>query len=143
MKLIKLFFMLAIVSMVVISCKETKKEGVQDADAVEMTEESSSESENSDVAEEGVDKSAAEGEGSSGESAAASAGSKAPATGVETTSKDLEELKVPEGVLAEELADTPVIYPGCVGSAEEVRTCNRESFIAFIKSEFNKIWLQT
>lgn len=139
MKLIKLFFMFTIVSMIVISCKETKKEGVQDADAVEMTEESSSESENKDVAEEGADESTAEGEGSSSESTdAAAAGSKEPATGVESASKDIEELKVPEGVLAEELADTPVIYPGCAGSAEEVRACNRESFIAFIKSEFNK-----
>ncbi len=44
---------------------------------------------------------------------------------------------MPEGVIAEELADTPVIYPGCAGCNEEIRACNKESFIAYIKSEFN------
>ena len=127
--------MLAIVSMVVFSCKETKKEEVQDANAVEMEEGSSSES---------ADEAASDGqvEASSSEAAAtdesATTESKAPATGVEAASKDVEALAVPEGVLAEELADTPVIYPGCSGSAEEIRTCNKESFIAFIKEEFNK-----
>lgn len=128
--------MLAIVSMVVVSCKETKKEEVQDASAVEMEEGSSSES---------ADEAASEGQAEAGDSEEPAASedavnpeSKAPATGVEAASKDVEVLAVPEGVLAEELADTPVIYPGCSGSAEEIRTCNRESFIAFIKEEFNK-----
>ena len=44
---------------------------------------------------------------------------------------------VPAGVIAEELSDTPLIYPGCSGSVEEIRACNKESFIAYIKSEFN------
>lgn len=129
--------MLAIVSMVVVSCKETKKEEVQDASAVEMEEGSSSESADEAASEGQVEASGSEDAAAASEESA-SPESKAPATGVEAASKDVEALAVPEGVLAEELADTPVIYPGCSGSAEEIRTCNRESFIAFIKEEFNK-----
>ena len=135
MKIVKIFFMLAIVSMVVVSCKETKKEEVQDDAAVEMTEESSNEAVTDAAADDQVPSDAQESEG---DGAAAAAGSMEPAKGINAASKDLEELTVPEGVLAEELADTPVIYPGCSGSAAEMRACNKESFIAFIKGEFDK-----
>lgn len=103
MKIVKLFFVFAVVSMITFSCKESKKEEVQDDASVEMTEEGSE-----------------------------AAGS------VEAESKGLEPLAVPEGVIAEELADTPVVYPGCEGSSEEIRACNRESFISFLKNEFDK-----
>ena len=39
MKTIKVLFIFALVSMIAVSCKETKKEEVQDDAAVEMTEE--------------------------------------------------------------------------------------------------------
>lgn len=141
MKTVRILFVVAFVSMLTVSCKETKKEEVKDDAAVEMTddavnpeegavsesdESATSESDNSDAATTG---------------AAAAAGDKASkeaVTGIEAQSKDLEEIVIPEGVIAEELADTPVIYPGCSGSAEEIRACNRKSFIAFIHSEFDK-----
>ena len=48
-------------------------------------------------------------------------------------------MAVAEGVMTEELADTPAIYPGCVGESREVITaCNKTKFIEFIEKEFNK-----
>jgi protein TonB len=61
------------------------------------------------------------------------------AEGVEGAVKGVEEMAVTEGVMTENLADTPVIYPGCSGGTnEEIRACSKEKFIAFLKSEFNK-----
>jgi len=140
MKIIKVLFVFALVSMIAVSCKETKKEEVSD-EAVEMTEDSAESSE-MEVTEE--PETSVEGAGA----AAAASGSEAPeasegeatmeeAKAVEGEVKELEPVVVPEGVIAEELADTPVIYPGCTGSSvEEIRACNKESFIAYVKSEF-------
>jgi len=141
MKTIRILFVFAFVSMVFISCKETKKEEVTDDSAVEMTEESI-ESEDGVAPESDVSTSSESdnsGESAPGAAAAESeAVSNEAATSIDAEAKGLEEIAVPEGVIAEELADTPVIYPGCSGSAEEIRACNRQSFIAFIKSEFDK-----
>ena len=119
MKLLKACFIFALVSMMVVSCKESKKEEVQD-DTVEMTEE-------------GMES------GEMEEGAGAAVGTTADeAEAIETESLGVEEMEVPEGVIAEELADTLVIYPGCTGStAEEIRACSLESFVAYVKSEFN------
>jgi len=132
MKIIKVLFVFALVSMIAVSCKETKKEEVQDDAAVEMTEE-------------GMDNSGMEASEEDGAAAAAagdtpsdaSAESMEAAKGIEAETKDVEALVIPEGVIAEEMADTPLVYPGCTGSVEEIRACNKESFIAYIKSEFN------
>jgi len=137
MKIVKILFIFALVSMIAVSCKETKKEEVQDDAEIEMTDVSS------DVVEEETTDTAGEASDSDKEAATAPVGTqeektKEAATGIDAESKELEEFVVPEGVLAEELADTPVIYPGCSGSAEEIRACNRESFVAFIMNEFNK-----
>ncbi|WP_424352765.1 hypothetical protein [Lutimonas sp.] len=125
-------------SMITVSCKETKKEEVQDDTSVEMTEEGS-EAGGMDATEDDVSSdNAAAGAGAAG--TAAGEGAEATmeaAEGIEAESKDVEALVVPEGVISEELADTPVIYPGCTGSVEEIRACNKESFVAYIKSEFN------
>lgn len=141
MKIVKVLFIFALVGMIAVSCKETKKEEVQDDTSVEMTEEGS-EAGGMDATEDDVSSdNAAAGAGAAG-AAGTVAGEGAEATmeaaeGIEAESKEVEALVVPEGVISEELADTPVIYPGCTGSVEEIRACNKESFVAYIKSEFN------
>ncbi len=151
MKIVKLLLVFALVSTIAVSCKETKKEEVQD-DAVEMTEEGSDsgmeaadDAASSESTEEGSSDDAAAGAAATGGAAAAAGaataaddeGNKEAVEAVEGEAKELEPVVVPEGVIAEELADTPVIYPGCTGStAEEIRACNKESFIAYVKSEF-------
>ena len=129
MKIVKLFFIFAVVSMITFSCKESKKEDAQDDASVEMTDEGS-EAGGMDATEEGGEEAAS--------SDAAAEGSMDAAESIEAESKGLEPLVVPEGVIAEELADTPVVYPGCEGSIEEIRACNRESFITFLRNEFDK-----
>lgn len=141
MKIVKVLFIFALVSMVAVSCKETKKVEVQDDASVEMTEEGSDDGAMDASGEEA----SSDGDAAAGAAAgAAAAGTEGDAEGgmeatesIEAASKDVEPVVVPEGVIAEELADTPIIYPGCTGSVEEIRACNKESFIAYLKSEFN------
>jgi len=149
MKIVKLLLVFALVSTIAVSCKETKKEEVQDDAAVEMTEEgsdsgmeatddaaASTEEESSNDAAAGA--AAAGAAGAAGAAAASSdeEGNAEAVEAVEAEAKKLEPVVVPEGVIAEELADTPVIYPGCTGTVEEIRACNKESFIAYLKGEF-------
>lgn len=144
MKILKLFFVFAIVSLIAVSCKESKKEEVSDDSAVEMTEEATSEDATS---EEGTSDSAGEAAATGAAATGAAASSDADnsegsathesSEAIEATSKDVEEVPVPEGVIAEELADTPVVYPGCRGTVDEIRACNKEKFIAYLKEEFN------
>jgi len=136
MKTIKVLFIFALVSMIAVSCKETKKEEVQDDAAVEMTEEGMDNS-GMEASEEDGAAAAAPAAGAAAASEDGAAESMEAAKGVEAETKDVEALVVPEGVIAEEMADTPLVYPGCTGSVEEIRACNKESFIAYIKSEFN------
>lgn len=136
MKIVKVLFIFALVSMIAVSCKETKKEEVQDESAVEMTDAEGTES--SGV--EAVEGAAAASDGASDGVASkeGAEGLEPTATAIQAETKGLEEIEVPEGVIAEELAETPIIYPGCTGSSpEEFRACNKESFIAYIKKEFN------
>lgn len=143
MKIVKVLFIFVLVSMIAISCKETKKEEVQDDAAVEMTEEGSDASEmEGEAAEETTSSDSDEGAAAAAAGAGAAAASDSgesmeEAESVEAAAKEVEPLVVPEGVISEELADTPVVYPGCTGSVEEIRACNKESFIAYVKSEFN------
>ncbi|MCA0932402.1 hypothetical protein LCM02_08060 [Lutimonas saemankumensis] len=145
MKILKLLFVFALVSMISISCKESKKEETQDDASTEVTEESSDASAETGEAasydsEESEDDAAAAGAAAAGAAAAAegSEGEAEAVESVEAETKDLEPVAVPEGVIAEELADTPVIYPGCAASTtDEIRACTKESFIAYLKSEFN------
>lgn len=138
MKIKKLLFVFALVSMVAVSCKETKKEEVQD-ESVEMTEESSTSDDASEDSSSEGDAAAGAAAGAAGAAASGDSGdgTMEEAKSVEGAAKGVEEVVVPEGVIAEDLADTPVIYPGCTGTVEEIRACNKESFIAYIKSEFN------
>lgn len=129
MKILKVLFIFALVSMIAVSCKETKKEDIQDGSAVEMTEEGSSMSGSIEATEEASDETSEEVEGA--------AASMKKVEAIEGATEGLEEMVVPEGVIAEEMADTPVIYPGCEGATEEVRACSREKFIAFLKHEFD------
>ena len=127
MKIVKVLFVFALVSMIAVSCKETKKEAVQDDSAVEMTEEGSVSGgmESTEEAAEGVSE------------GAESAAPMKKVEAIEGETQGLEEMQVSEGVIAEKMADTPVIYPGCTGGNEEIRTCSKEKFIAFLKREFN------
>ncbi len=133
MKILKLLLVFTLVSTIAVSCKETKKEEVQDDAAVEMTEEGSEGSDEVEAVEAAGEAEAAGAAGASG----AAAGSMDAVESIDAESKEIEAVIVPEGVIAEELADTPVVYPGCTGSVEEIRACNKESFIAYVKSEFN------
>ena len=146
MKILKLLFIFTLVSMIAVSCKETKKEEVED-DAVEMTEDATdsgveaTEDAAASTEEEESSHDAAAGAAAAGAAGAAAASSDGEGNAeavepVEAAAKELEPVVVPEGVIAEELADTPVIYPGCTGTVEEIRACNKESFIAYVKSEF-------
>ena len=145
MKIVKVLFIFVLVSMIAVSCKETKKEEVQEDAAVEMTEEGSDTNEMEVEAAEETTSSdsdngaaAAAGAGAAAAAAASDSGeSMEEAESVEAAAKEVEPIVVPEGVIAEELADTPLVYPGCSGSTEEIRACNKESFIAYVKSEFN------
>lgn len=131
MKIVKVLFIFALVSMIAVSCKETKKEEVQDESAVEMTDDGSASG----------DVESTEGT-SEGEESSDPANDKVEAVGaakaIEGETKGVEEMVVPEGVIAEKLADTPVIYPGCEGGPEEIRACSKEKFISFLKKEFNE-----
>ena len=55
---------------------------------------------------------------------------------IEGGTAGLEEVVV-EGVIVEAMPDTPVIYPGCEGSADEIRACSKEKFISFLGKNFN------
>lgn len=147
MKFTKLLFVFALISLLTVSCKESKKEDVQDESAVEMTEEGSSDASSSSDADgtsaeasssDGADAAATGAATGTAAGAAAGAESKSVAEGVEGETKGVEEVAVMEGVMTEEMADTPVIYPGCAqNSVEETRACSKEKFIAYLKKEFN------
>ena len=134
MKIVKVLFIFALVSMIAVSCGETKKEEVQDDASVEMTEEGSDDG-GMEASEEAAPSDAAAAGAATSEDGAAE--TMEAVEGIEAEAKDVEALVVPEGVIAEELADTPLVYPGCTGTADEIRACNKESFIAYVKSEFN------
>ena len=149
MKIFKLLFVLVVVSALTFSCKSEKKEGAQDESAVEMSEEGSTDESSAaaEASEEGASSEASSGDGAAaaaGTAGAAAAASStdetaAPAEGVEGSSKGVEEMSVAEGVMTEELADTPAIYPGCAAeTTEALRACNKAKFIEFIKKEFNQ-----
>ena len=148
MKILKLLLVFTLVSTIAVSCKESKKEEVSE-DAVEVVEESEVVVEE-DVAVDAAATSDSEDDGSSNAAAGAAAGAAgAAAASSDSDSEETEEtievvevvevetLVIPEGVIEEELADTPVVYPGCSGSVEEIRACNKESFIAYLKGAFN------
>lgn len=139
MKIIKLLFVLVVVSALTFSCKSEKKDASEAVDdAVEAVEDAAEAT--GEAIEDG-----AEAVGDATQSAAESAadavseGAESVAEGVEGATKGVEEMMVAEGVKAEAMAETPVIYPGCSGATnEEIRACSKEKFIAFLKSEFNK-----
>ena len=122
MKIIKLLFVFAIVSLIAVSCKETKKEEVKEA--IEQTEEVSTEVK-SDV------KSDVESSEVTHEEVKTK--SKSSEKSIETKTVGIE-----EGLDLEESAETPVIYPGCEGTHEEIRACSRKKFKKFIVSNFDK-----
>lgn len=133
MKVLKVLFIFAIVSMIAVSCKETKKEEVQDDAAMEMTDEATSDDSKADESGSAV---ATEGS-EAGATDAAQEKNMEEGKAVEAASKGVEEVPVAEGVMAEGLADTPVIYPGCASqSVEEIRACSKEKFVAFLRKEF-------
>jgi hypothetical protein len=135
MKIIKLLFVLVVVSALTFSCKSEKKDASEAMDdAVEAVEEAGQQA--GEAIEEGA---GAVGDAAESAADAVSEGAESVAEGVEGAVKGVEEMAVTEGVMTENLADTPVIYPGCSGGTnDEIRACSKEKFIAFLKSEFNK-----
>lgn len=122
MKITKLLFIFTVVSMMVVSCKETKKEEVQE-EGVEMSEEVNTEGTTA------VEEASSVNE--TGENM------KPAAESIDGDSKDMEEMVVAEGVMTESLAETPIVYPGCSGTVEEIRACNIKSYTDFILKEFD------
>jgi len=119
MKLIKTLLLIAVLGTITFSCKESKKEQVDgEMEAIEETVE------------------VVEVEGDEGTTEVVEVELATPTEGVETSSAGLDEV-VTEGVIVEAMADTPVIYPGCEGSAEEIRACSKNEFITFLKKNFN------
>ena len=135
MKVTKLLFVLAVVSAITFSCKTDKKEASEAVDdAVEAVEEAADDA--ADAVQEGAD---AVGAAAQEGAEAVQEGAEEVAKGVEGAVKGVEEMVVAEGVMTEDLADTPVIYPGCAAeTADATRACSKEKFIAFLKEEFNK-----
>jgi len=130
MKLIKLFFAFMLISVLVVSCKETKKEESTD-DSIEVTDESAEA--NNEATEGGNEEATHDASEESTES-----GTEPTAEGIEATSKELEEMQVAEeGVIMEKMADTPVVYPGCAGTVEEIRACSIAEFKKYFAKKFN------
>lgn len=135
MKITNLFFILLVVGALTFSCKSEKKEASEAVDeAVEAVEEAGEAA--ADAVKEGAD---AVGDAVEEGAEAVKEGAEEVAEGVEGAVKGVEEMAVMEGVMTEDLADTPVIYPGCASETlEATRACSKEKFIAFLKDEFNK-----
>jgi hypothetical protein len=135
MKIVKLFFVLVVVSALTYSCKSDRKEASEAVDeAVEAVQEAGDDA--VDAVKEGAE---AVGEAAQEGAEAVKEGAEEVAKGVEGAVKGVEEMAVVEGVMTEDLADTPVIYPGCaLETADATRACSKEKFIAFLKDEFNK-----
>lgn len=108
MKLFKGLIVIAIVSLIAISCNDTKKGAEKDLEeAVETVE---------DATDEAVD--------ATKEADAAKEVTKPVSNSAKSTEKAIEtEVKGVnvEGLLIETKAETPVIYPGCEGTQEEIR----------------------
>lgn len=142
MKIFKILFALMLISAISFSCKSEKKDAAEAAeDAVEAIEEAGDKA--GDAIEEGaaaVSDAVSEGAEAVREGAEAiQEGAEEVAEGVEAAAKGVEEMVVTEGVMTEDLADTPVIYPGCTGNtAEELRACSKSKFYTYLKEEFNK-----
>lgn len=133
MKSIKLLFVFAIISLIAVSCKETKKEEVNDSseaiEVMESVEESFDASqENSEVVSESATSDTEE---------KAKVDQKTPEESVVGATNDVESLDVDDSIMLETLADTPVVYPGCAGSAEEIRACSIGKFRNFLKSNID------
>ncbi len=126
MKILKLLFVVAMIQMITASCnscQNSSKEEAQEESAVEMTDEGSE---------------SMEATGGEGEEASGAAASQAPVQAIDPTTSGVEEVPVDTSILAEELASTPVIYPGCEGGTnEEIRACSISKFRAFLADEWN------
>lgn len=126
MKIIKLLLALVIISTMTFSCKESKKDEVVD-DTMEAVEEATEETHSGmEAAESSME--------ASDETVEMNTESKEES--IETTTKGLDEGPV-EGVIFETLADTPVVYPGCEGTVEEIRACSMKEFSKFLSKNFN------
>ncbi|MCF6224449.1 MAG: energy transducer TonB [Flavobacteriaceae bacterium] len=130
MKSIKLLLVFAIISIIAVSCKETKKEEMNDAsEAVEVIDESADTSqENSEVVSESAASDTEEG---------AEVEKKSPEESIVGATHDVESLEVDDNIMVEAMADTPVVYPGCEGSAEEIRACSIGKFKKFLKDNID------
>ncbi len=120
MKLIKSLLLFTFICTITFSCKEEKKEELKtDIEAVESeaieTESQDAESEEIKIA---------------------SSNSAKPVQGIDHSAKEIEEIKT-HNLIVEATADTPVIFPGCTGSTDEIRACSIKEFIAFFQKEID------
>lgn len=135
MKIIKLFYAIAIVGSIAVSCKETKKEELKE-DSMEITNESSESVETS--TDESVEANQVKGTSEADGVKEEMKGNR-EAEAIETTTKEVEKMAADEGVIIEKFADTPVIYPGCEGgTVDEIRACSIKEFKNFLASNFDK-----
>ncbi len=128
MKLIKTLVLFTLISAISFSCKEEKKEDLNtDTEAVETE---AMETEAVETGTQDVESTEVESE----EIKSTAAKSAEPAQSIEHSAKEVEEIKT-QSLIVEAIADTPVIYPGCSGSLDEIRACSIKEFIAFFQKE--------
>ncbi len=127
MKIIKGLIVIAMVATIAISCKDTKKEEPSKEGTEVVTE-------TKEVVEEVKTEAPATTTTTTTTTKAAENSEKA----IETTSKDLEELPVAEGIIYDSAAETPVAFPGCEGTNEEVRACSLKEFKKNLSKNFDK-----
>jgi hypothetical protein len=122
MKFIKGLIVLALISSIAISCKDTKKEELskEGTEVVTETKEAVKEVKTETTA------------------PAATKASENSEKVIETTSKGLNELPVTEGIIYDSAAETPVAFPGCEGTNDEIRACSLKEFKKSLVKNFDK-----
>jgi hypothetical protein len=123
MKFIKGLVVIALISAIAISCKDTKKEELSKEGTEVVTE-------TKDAVKEVKTETAAP--------AATTKASENTEKVVETTTKGLNELPVAEGIIYDSAAETPVAFPGCEGTNEEIRACSLKEFKKNLAKNFDK-----
>ncbi|MEN8185704.1 MAG: hypothetical protein ABFR05_01105 [Bacteroidota bacterium] len=126
MKIFRVFFAIALISVIAISCKETKKGAEEDLkEATEQVEKAAEET--GKAIEEATEE----------VKVVTEEGTKKAEESIETTTKGIVHEKTEENLIEETVADTPVIYPGCEGTVEEIRACSKKEFKKFFAKNFN------
>ena len=134
MKVIKGFLLVAVISIMAVSCKKaTKEDG--------SSEVTNQVNEATEVIDKAADKIEAAAE-KTAETAAATEKTVSATTSSEGKEKAIvapeKGLDLPTGVILESNAETPVTYPGCTGTDEEIRACSLEKIKESLTKTFDK-----